>query len=113
MVTIFIGISEVRTPSGSPVYAGGNGFSHAAFGRAADLNIFKGMLGLRLLALPTTSAESNWPLWVGGRGDVFYPRNDYFPATAYLRYALLVRGPWSGGGYGGYAFLHHTYRRVN
>ncbi len=40
MVTIFIGISGLGTPSGSPVYADGNGFFHAAFGRAANLNIF-------------------------------------------------------------------------
>ncbi len=48
------------------------------------------MLGLPF-GITDTAPKSNWPLWVGGRGDVFYPRNDYFPATAYLRLRVTGR----------------------
>ncbi len=79
MVTIFIGISGLG-PSGSPVYSGGNGF-HAAFGRAADLNIFKGMPGLPFGITDTSARIKLFAQGYGGRGDVFYPRDDYFPAA--------------------------------
>lgn len=59
MVTIFIGISGLGHRL-ARLFTPAVMVFHAAFGRAADLNIFKGMLGLPL-ALPIPAPESNWP----------------------------------------------------
>lgn len=82
MVTIFIGISGLGHRL-ARLFTPAVMVFMLLLGAQLTSIFFKGMLGLPL-ALPIPAPESNWPLWAGGRGDVFYPRDDYFPATAYL-----------------------------
>lgn len=83
MVTIFIGIS-------------GLGHRLARLFTPAVMVFFMLLLGAQLTSI---FLKACWgclwhcryqrqnqigPLWAGGRGDVFYPRDDYFLAAAYL-----------------------------
>ncbi len=89
MVTIFIGISGLGRKSGSPVYAGGNGFM-LLLGAQLTSALFLRHAGLPFGIADTSARIKLALLGFGGRGDVFYPRNDYFPATASPLRALLV-----------------------
>ncbi len=74
-------------------------------------SFLKGMLAAFWHCQRYQRQNLNWPLLVGGRGDVFYPRNDYFSATAYSVTSKLLVGTVVGGAMVMLSF-HHTYRRV-
>lgn len=111
MVTIFIGISGLGHRL-ARLFTPAVMVFHAAFGRAADLNIFKGMLGLPFGIADTSARIKLAPFGLAVAVMCFILAMIIFLQQRISRYALLV-GTVVGWGYGGYAFLRHTYRRVN
>lgn len=83
MVTIFIGISGLGHRLARLFTPAVMVFFMLLLGAQLTSIFFKGMLGLPF-GIADTSARIKLAPLAGGRGDVFYPRDDYFPAAAYL-----------------------------
>ncbi|VEA27589.1 purine permease ybbY [Salmonella enterica subsp. enterica] len=84
MVTIFIGISGLGHRLARLFTPAVMVFFMLLLGAQLTSIFFKGMLGLPFGIADTSARIKLAPLWAGGRGNVFYPRDDYFLAAAYL-----------------------------